>query len=93
MMSTIPANERELVFERGGLSCRLMQRIGLVRGDDPSVRHRIIAFLVLTLVPLLILCLSDGRAVGARAEEPFVRTDPPVRQFLPRPPVPAFHAP
>lgn len=71
-MSTTLANERELYFERGGPSYRLMQRIGLVRGDDPSVRRRIVAFLALTWLPLLILCLLEGRAVGATAEESFL---------------------
>ncbi|MEK6260919.1 MAG: hypothetical protein AABP62_20145 [Planctomycetota bacterium] len=65
-------NERELYFERGGPSYRLMQRIGLVRGDDPSVRRRIIGFLALTWIPLLILCLLEGRAVGATPEESFL---------------------
>lgn len=71
-MSAVLANERELYFERGGPSYRLMQRIGLVRGDDPSVRRRVLAFLVLTWVPLLILSLLDGRAVGATPEESFL---------------------
>jgi len=71
-MSPVLANERELYFERGGPSYRLMQRIELVRGDDPSVHRRIVAFLLLTWVPLLILTLWEGRAVGATAEESFL---------------------
>lgn len=71
-MSAALANEHELYFERGGPSYRLMQRIGLVRGDDPSVRRRIVAFLALTWVPLLILCLLEGRAVGATPKESFL---------------------
>ena len=71
-MTPILNNERELYFERGGLSYRLMQRIGLVRGDDPSVLRRIVGFLALTWLPLLILCLLEGRAVGATAEESFL---------------------
>jgi heme/copper-type cytochrome/quinol oxidase subunit 4 len=62
-------NERELYFERGGPSYRLMQRIGLVLGDGPSVWRRIIGFLALTWLPLLILCLLEGRALGATPEE------------------------
>ncbi|MBI5757989.1 MAG: hypothetical protein HZA46_05680 [Planctomycetales bacterium] len=65
-------NERELYFERGGPSYRLMQRIGLVRGDDPSVRRRIVAFLALTWIPLLILCALETRAIAGTAEESFL---------------------
>lgn len=71
-MSAVLTNERELYFERGGPSYRLMQRIGLIRGGDPSVLRRIVAFLLLTWVPLLILCLLEGRAVAATAEESFL---------------------
>ncbi len=71
-MTPILNNEHELNFERGGPSYRLMQRIGLVRGDDPSVLRRIVAFLALTWIPLLILCLLEGRAVGATPEESFL---------------------
>jgi hypothetical protein len=71
-MPPILANEHELFFERGGPAYRLMQRIGLVRGDDPSVLRRIVAFLALTWVPLLILCLLEGRAIAATAEESFL---------------------
>jgi hypothetical protein len=71
-MSPILTNERDLYFERGGPSYRFMQRIGLVRGEDPSVVRRIIAFLALTWLPLLILCLLEGRALGATAEESFL---------------------
>ncbi|MBC7821825.1 MAG: hypothetical protein IAG10_33480 [Planctomycetaceae bacterium] len=71
-MTPILNNDRELYFERGGPSYRLMQRIGLVRGDDPSVLRRVIGFLALTWIPLLILCLLEGRAVGATPEESFL---------------------
>ncbi|MDB5339212.1 MAG: hypothetical protein JWN70_4831 [Planctomycetaceae bacterium] len=65
-------NLRELYFERGGPSYRLMQRIGLVLGEDPSVRRRIIGFLALTWIPLLILSVLEGRALGATPEESFL---------------------
>lgn len=65
-------NEHELYFERGGPSYRLMQRIGLMRGEDPSVGRRIIGFLALTWIPLFVLCLWEGRAVGATPEESFL---------------------
>ncbi len=72
-MTPILANERELFFERGGPSYRLMQRIGLIRGNDPSVMRRIVAFLALTWFPLLILCLLEGRAITATPEQSFLQ--------------------
>lgn len=69
MTTHVLANERELYFERGGPAYRLMQRIGLIRGDDPSVMRRIVAFLALTWIPLLVICVFEGRAVGATPKE------------------------
>jgi len=63
-MNPVVANESELYIERGGPAYRLMQRIGLIRGEDPSVQRRIIAFLAVTWVPLLILAWWEGLAVG-----------------------------
>ncbi len=63
-MTPAVANESELYIERGGPAYRLMQRIGLIRGEAPSVERRIIAFLAVTWVPLLILAWWEGLAVG-----------------------------
>ena len=63
-MTPVVANESELYIERGGPAYRLMQRIGLIRGEAPSVERRIIAFLAVTWVPLLILAWWEGLAVG-----------------------------
>jgi len=71
-MNPVLANEHELYFERGGPFYRLMQRIGLIRGEDPSVRRRIIAFLAVTWVPLLILSALEGHALGPTPEESFL---------------------
>jgi hypothetical protein len=62
-MASGSANENELYFERGGPSYRLMQRIGLIRGDDPSVHRRVLCFLAITWVPLLVLSFVDGKAL------------------------------
>jgi hypothetical protein len=63
-MKPVVANESELYIERGGSAYRLMQRIGLIRGEAPTVERRIIAFLAVTWVPLLILAWWEGLAVG-----------------------------
>ena len=68
-MNPAVANESELYIERGGPAYRLMQRIGLVRGDDPSVATRIIAFLAVTWVPLLVLAWWEGLALGPTPRE------------------------
>jgi hypothetical protein len=63
------ANENQLYIERGGPAYRLMQRIGLIRGEDPSLARRIMAFLVVTWIPLLILSWWEGLAVGPTPRE------------------------
>jgi hypothetical protein len=37
----------EPIFELGGPAYRLMQRIGIIKGAGPSIRRRIIAFILL----------------------------------------------
>lgn len=71
-MTPALANEAELYFERGGPAYRLMQRLGIVRGDDPSIRRRIVGFLAITWVPLLVLALIEGRALGPTPRESFL---------------------
>ena len=68
-MNAVIANENELYIERGGPSYRLMQRIGLIRGDNPSVPRRIIAFLAITWVPLVVFSVWEGLALGPTPRE------------------------
>ena len=63
-MATFLAHESELQFEMGGPAYRFMQRIGLIQGEDPSVGRRIVAFLLITWVPLLVFSVMEGRAIG-----------------------------
>jgi len=65
-------NEGELYIERGGPAYRLMQRIGLIRGDDPSVARRIVAFLGVTWIPLLVLAFWEGVALGPTPRQSFL---------------------
>jgi hypothetical protein len=71
-MNTILAREAELQFEIGGPVYRLMQRLGLVKKDDPCIRRRIVCFLLITWVPLLLLSLIEGRALGPTPRESFL---------------------
>jgi hypothetical protein len=68
-MRPILANESELYIEQGGPAYRLMQRIGLIHGEDPSIRRRIAAFLAVTWLPLLIFSLAEGVAWGPNPKE------------------------
>ncbi len=71
-MSAGLANESQLYFERGGPFYRLLQRIGLIRGEGPDVLRRILAFLALTWLPLLVLSVLEGRALGPTPRESFL---------------------
>ncbi len=68
-MTTVLKHESELEFELGGPAYRLMQRIGLIQGAGPSLGRRMVAFLLITWVPLLIFALLEGRALGPTPQE------------------------
>jgi hypothetical protein len=81
-MSLVVANESELYIERGGPAYRLMQRIGLIRGEAPSIPRRIIAFLAVTWVPLLALSSWEGLAIGPSPRESFLLDFATFARFL-----------
>jgi hypothetical protein len=56
----------------GGPMYDFLLRIGLVRLDLPNTLIRIIALIVLTWLPLLILSVKDGLAVGHQVKVPFL---------------------
>lgn len=70
---TLPAmaSEDHLYFERGGPAYRLMQKIGVIKGE-PSIARRILIFLGLTWVPLLVLSFLEGVALGPSPEQSFL---------------------
>src|SRR5262245_2637617 len=71
-MASVLAHESELRFELGGPAYRLMQRVGLIEGEGPSLARRIVAFLLITWVPLLVFSLIEGRAIGATPRASFL---------------------
>ena len=83
-MNSALANESELYIERGGPAYRLMQRIGLIRGEDPSVRRRIVAFLAVTWIPLLVSPVWEGVALGPTPRESLLLDFADVRAVLHR---------
>jgi hypothetical protein len=62
-------NESDLYFERGGPVHRFMQRVGVTKGEDPSINRRILWFIAITWVPLLVFAIVDGRALGPTPRE------------------------
>ncbi len=68
-MSSGVANTCDLYIERGGFAYRLMQRIGLIQGEGPSLARRIVWFLVLLWVPLLAFAFWEGHAWGPTPRE------------------------
>ena len=71
-MTTPLVDESQLYFERGGPAYHFMQRIGVIRGEDPSVARRMFWFLVITWLPILLLSLPEGRALGPTPRESFL---------------------
>jgi hypothetical protein len=56
----------------GGPVYDFMLRIGLVRLGLPNVKRRVIAFVVLAWLPLLLLSMKDGFAIGNRVTIPLL---------------------
>ena len=75
------ASESYLYFERGGPAYRLMQRLNVVKGDDPSIARRIVISLALTWFPLLILPFFEGLALGPTSEHSFLLDFAPYARF------------
>lgn len=71
-MASALADESQLFFERGGPAYRLMQRIGVIRGEGPSIARRTFWFLVVTWVPIGLLSLFEGQALGPTPRESFL---------------------
>jgi hypothetical protein len=64
-MNPVLVNEAELYFESGGPSYRFTHQLLQHWHIGKSLRPRILAFLVITWVPLLLFALLEGRAIGS----------------------------
>jgi hypothetical protein len=49
---------------RGGPAFRIMQRVGLIKGNGPSIVRRSLAFIGVTWFPLFVLATLEGHAIG-----------------------------
>src|SRR4051812_1044462 len=68
----VPTPNLESVFELGGPAFRLMQRIGIIKGNGPSVARRTSAFIAVTWLPLLVLAAAQGYAIGPTPRTSFL---------------------
>jgi hypothetical protein len=66
------AEVHELSLVVGGPVYDFLHRIGLIRLDLPNVVRRAVVVVALTWLPLLVLSLKDGLAVGDRVVIPFL---------------------
>jgi hypothetical protein len=71
-----------LEFQLGGPAFRLMQRVGLIQGQGPSLGRRFVGFLLITWVPLLILAVIEGRALGPTPRESLLLDLPTYARFF-----------
>ncbi|MCE5231242.1 hypothetical protein LLG95_16825 [bacterium] len=71
-MNPIVPNEDLLYFGREGPMFRLMQRIGVARLVGLSIGRRCVLFLLLTWVPMLVLSILQGQALGPTPRESFL---------------------
>lgn len=68
-MDIVPHNLDELYFERGGPAQRFVNQLFQRLGLNLTVRVRVVGFLLITWVPLLLLSLLEGRALGTLPTE------------------------
>jgi hypothetical protein len=66
------ATARHFSIVVGGPVYDFFLRIGLIRRGLPNVRPRILAFVALTWLPLLVLSLKDGLALGDKVKIPLL---------------------
>ncbi len=71
-MTLVLANESELRIERGGPCDRLLQRVGLIRGEEQLIVKSILWSIAITWIPLLVLSALQGRALGPTPRESFL---------------------
>jgi hypothetical protein len=62
----------ELSFVEGGPTYRLMQRLGIVQGSGLSVGRRSLALIAITWVPMLVLSILGGVAIGQTPRASFL---------------------
>ena len=72
MKNAVSVDESRLYLGRGGPSYRLMQRVGVIRGEGSCVMRRIVCSIAVTWIPLFVLSVLQGRALGPTPRESFL---------------------
>lgn len=81
MAETAPPNRPFLLME-GGPLFHIEQRVGLIRQNTPLLKRRAALAILLTSVPLFVLCLIQGTAYGTKVAIPFLRDFTVYTRFL-----------
>jgi hypothetical protein len=71
-----------LFLTEGGPTYRIEKRLGLIREQSPRIVRRALLSIFLTWVPLLVLCLLQGTALGHSVAIPFLRDYSAYTRFL-----------
>jgi hypothetical protein len=71
-VATGASEDFEPLFELGGPAFRLMQRVGIIKGNGPSIGRRSIAFIAITWLPLLVFASLEGHAIGPTPRTSFL---------------------
>jgi hypothetical protein len=66
----------------GGPLYHIEQRLVLARGRETAIRRRAILSILLTWVPLFVLCAAQGTAYGNHVELPFLKDFSAYARFL-----------
>ncbi len=82
MTDSEPTSHPILHLTEGGPTYRIEKWLGLVREHSSSIVRRSIFSIVLTWVPLFILCLLQGTAIGDRVAVPFLKDFAGYTRFL-----------
>jgi hypothetical protein len=82
MKNAVSVDESRLYLGRGGPSYRLMQRVGVIRGEGPCVIRPIVCAVAVTWIPLFVLSVLQGRAFGPTPRESFLLDFATYARFL-----------
>jgi hypothetical protein len=73
MSDPASTNHRMLLLTEGGPTYRIEKRLGLIREKSPLIVRRALLSILITWVPLLVLSVLQGTAIGHRVVVPFLR--------------------
>ena len=81
-MQPVSSSRAEFSLVAGGPTHRLQQRLGLITPGSPHLARRAALSIVLTWVPLLVLSMAQGLAIGHDVRIPFLHDFAAYARFL-----------